>query len=94
MRFFGVDFAGQAVLYVPRGMPDPKAPAFVERAADEIQGLLKESRGRAFVLFTSYANMNAVAERLAGEIPYPILIQGEAPKAVLLDTFRGTPGAV
>ena len=88
------DYAGQAVLYVPRGMPDPRAPAFVERAASEIAALLVESRGRAFVLFTSYANMNAVAERLAGEIPYPILIQGEAPKHVLLETFRATPGAV
>jgi ATP-dependent DNA helicase DinG len=88
------DFADQAVFYVPRGMPDPKSPTFVERAADEIRGLLEASRGRAFVLFTSYANMNAVAERVAGEIPYPILIQGEAPKAVLLDTFRATPGAV
>jgi ATP-dependent DNA helicase DinG len=38
--------------------------------------------------------MNAVAERVAGEIPYPLLIQGEAPKALLLDTFRSTPGAV
>jgi ATP-dependent DNA helicase DinG len=88
------DFADQAVFYVPRGMPDPKSPTFVERAADEIKGLLEESRGRAFVLFTSYANMNAVAERVAGEIPFPILIQGEAPKAVLLDTFRATLGAV
>ena len=88
------DFAEQALLYVPRGMPDPKAPAFVERAALEIQAILEESRGRAFVLFTSYANMNAVAERVAGEIPYPLLIQGEAPKAMLLDTFRSTPGAV
>ena len=38
--------------------------------------------------------MNAVAERIAGELPYPILIQGEAPKAALLETFRRTPGAV
>ena len=52
------------------------------------------SRGRAFVLFTSYANLNAVAERLAGEVPYPLLMQGEAPKPVLLDLFRATPGAV
>ena len=57
-------------------------------------GLLELSRGRAFVLFTSYANMNAVAERIAGRVDYPLLIQGEAPKAQLLDTFRGTPHAV
>ena len=88
------DFARQAVLYVPRRMPDPRAPQFVERAAEEIARLLAISRGRAFVLFTSYAHLNAVAERLAGEVPYPLLLQGEAPKAVLLDMFRRTPGAV
>jgi ATP-dependent DNA helicase DinG len=88
------DFARQALLYVPRRMPEPRSPAFVERAAEEILRLLERSRGRAFVLFTSYAHMNAVAERIAGELPYPILIQGEAPKAALLETFRRTPGAV
>ncbi len=84
----------QAVLYVPRRMPDPRSPDFVERAADEVRALLERSRGRAFVLFTSYANMNAVAARLAGGLPYPILIQGEAPKPVLLEQFKRTPGAV
>ncbi len=88
------DFERQAVLYVPRRMPDPRSPAFVERAADEIARLLELSRGRAFVLFTSYANMNAVAQRLAGVLEFPLLIQGEAPKPVLLETFRRTPGAV
>jgi ATP-dependent DNA helicase DinG len=88
------DFAEQAVLYVPRGMPEPRAAAFVDRAAEEIVSLLEESRGRAFVLFTSHANMNAVAERVAGEIDFPLLIQGEAPKPVLLETFKRTPGAV
>lgn len=84
----------QAVLYVPRRMPEPRSPDFAPRAAQEIARLVGLSRGRAFVLFTSYANMNAVAERLAGEIPYPLLIQGEAPKPALLETFRTTPGAV
>ena len=84
----------QSVLYVPRRMPDPRAPDFVERAAEEVVRLLELSRGRAFVLFTSYANMNAVAERVAGRVEYPMLIQGEAPKAALLETFRTTPGAV
>ncbi len=84
----------QALLYVPHGMPEPLAPAFVDRASDEVVRLLELSRGRAFVLFTSYANMNAVAERIAGRLSYPILIQGEAPKAQLLDTFRETPHAV
>ena len=88
------DFRTQAILYVPRNMPEPASPNFVERAAEQVKGLLERSRGRAFVLFTSYANMNAVASRLAGQIPYPMLVQGEAPKAVLLETFKLTPGAV
>jgi ATP-dependent DNA helicase DinG len=87
-------FEEQAVLYVPRRMPEPRSPGFVERAAEEVLSLLELNRGRAFVLFTSYANMNAVAELVAGRTSYPILIQGEAPKALLLDTFRATPGAV
>ena len=88
------DFSEQAVLYVPRGMPEPRSELFVERAAEEVMALLDASRGRAFVLFTSYANMNAVAERIAGGVPWPLLIQGEAPKAALLETFRRTPNAV
>lgn len=88
------DFRDQAILYVPRRMPDPRSPSFVERAALEVVRLLEHSRGRAFVLFTSYANMHAVAERVAGAVPYPVLMQGEAPKPVLLDSFRATPGAV
>ncbi len=87
-------YEAQAVLYVPDGMPEPQSPEFVDRAAEEVVRLLELSRGRAFVLFTSYANMNAVAERIAGQVDYPILIQGEAPKAQLLDTFRETPHAV
>ncbi|HEY7514168.1 MAG TPA: ATP-dependent DNA helicase, partial [Vicinamibacteria bacterium] len=87
-------FEEQAVLYVPRRMPEPASPAFVDAAAEEVVKLLEESRGRAFVLFTSYANMNAVAERIAGRVEFPLLIQGEAPKAALLETFRTTPGAV
>jgi ATP-dependent DNA helicase DinG len=88
------DFQRQAILYVPRRMPEPQSPAFVPRAAEEIVRLLRLSRGRAFVLFTSYANMHAVAERIAGELPYPLLVQGEAPRGALLETFRRTPGAV
>ena len=88
------DFPRQAILYVPRRMPDPQSPAFVPRAAEEIVRLLRLSRGRAFVLFTSYANMHAVAEGIAGALPYPLLVQGEAPRGALLDTFRRTPGAV
>ncbi len=88
------DYPQQAILYVPRRMPEPRSPLFAERAADEVVRLLEISRGRAFVLFTSYANMNAVASRVASRISFPILLQGEAPRAELVDTFRRTPNAV
>ena len=88
------DYREQAILYVPLRMPDPRSPDFALRVAAEVLRLLQRSRGRAFVLFTSYANMNAVAASVAGELPFPLLIQGEAPKPVLLETFRQTPGAV
>ena len=87
-------FEEQAVLYVPRQMPDPPDPSFVDHAAEEIVKILQVSEGRAFVLFTSYANMNGVAERIAGRVDYPLFIQGEAPKGALLETFRQTPHAV
>jgi ATP-dependent DNA helicase DinG len=88
------DYESQALLYVPRGMPDPRTPEFSERCADQVLDILEHSQGRAFVLFTSYANMNAVAERIAGRAPWPLYVQGEAPKQALLDSFRSTPGAV
>jgi ATP-dependent DNA helicase DinG len=87
-------FDSQAIFYVPRNMPDPQSPRFAERAGEEVVQLLEQSQGRAFVLFTSYANMNRVAELVAGRLDYPLLIQGEAPKPVLLETFKSTPGAV
>jgi ATP-dependent DNA helicase DinG len=88
------DYVSQAVLYVPRDMPEPQAPAFVERATEEVVRLLERSRGRAFVLCTSHANMHALAARVAGQVPWPLLVQGEAPKAALLEQFKLTPGAV
>jgi ATP-dependent DNA helicase DinG len=87
-------FEDQAVLYVPRTMPDPAAPGFADRAAEEILRLLELSRGRAFVLFTSWGNLSAVAERIAGRTSFPVFMQGEAPKAALLDSFRETKNAV
>ena len=66
----------QALLYLPRRMPPPKAPAFAEAAARETIELLKRSRGRAFVLFTSYAVLRDVQRFVEMALPYPILVQG------------------
>src|SRR5437764_10972232 len=75
-------------------MPDPRTPQFTTKAAERIRKLLEISRGRAFVLFTSYAQMNDVYHRLLGELEFPMLRQGDAPKTALLEEFRLTPNAV
>ena len=88
------DYASQALLYVPREMPDPRSPAFTAAAAREIVALLTHSRGRAFVLFTSYQQMRLVYDRVSFEIPYETLMQGTGPRSALLDEFRSTPHSV
>jgi ATP-dependent DNA helicase DinG len=88
------DYSRQALFYVPPHLPDPRHPAFVKDASDEIVRLLKASRGRAFVLFTSYQQMRAVHDRVSFEVDYPILIQGTGPRSALLDEFRATPHCV
>ena len=88
------DYAKQAILYVPPDMPEPRSPAFGRAAAEKIRRLLEITQGRAFCLFTSYAQMHDIHDRLLGELPYPMLLQGSAPKNALLEEFRLTPGAV
>ena len=88
------DYESQALLYVPPDLPDPRTPQFVAKAADRIRRLLEITRGRAFVLFTSYAQMNEIHQRLLGEVEFPMLRQGDAPKSALLEEFRLTPNAV
>ena len=88
------DYESQALLYVPPDLPDPRTPQFTAKAADRIRKLLEITRGRAFVLFTSYAQMNEIHQRLLGEVEFPLLRQGDAPKSALLEEFRLTPNAV
>jgi ATP-dependent DNA helicase DinG len=88
------DYERQALLYVPPDLPDPRTPQFAAKAADRIRRLLEITRGRAFVLFTSYAQMNEIYQRLLGEVEFPMLRQGDAPKSALLEEFRLTPNAV
>jgi ATP-dependent DNA helicase DinG len=88
------DYPRQALLYLPRRMPSPKAPTFAEAAARETIELLKRSRGRAFVLFTSYAMLRTVQQFVEMALPYPILVQGTAPRSTLLEQFRSRPNSV
>lgn len=88
------DYSTQAVLYLPRYMPSPKAPGFGEAAAREVLEILRRTEGRAFVLFTSYGVLREVQQLLAPLLPYPLFVQGDAPRSVLLQRFRTTPHAV
>ncbi len=87
-------YAEQALLYLPPHMPDPRSPGFAAEAARTIEQVLDASRGRAFCLFTSYAQMREAYERLLPAVPWPLLLQGSAPRNALLAEFRATPHAV
>jgi ATP-dependent DNA helicase DinG len=88
------DYGKQVLFYVPPGMPDPRRPEFARAAAGEIQRILTASGGRAFVLFTSYAQMQSVYEIVRQNVEHPLLLQGERPRTALIEQFRSTPGAV
>jgi ATP-dependent DNA helicase DinG len=88
------DFREQTILYLPKKMPDPRSPLFVEAAAREVVEILRRTNGRAFVLFTSYSNLRQVHQFVSTRIPYPILVQGSAPRSALLREFKSTPNAV
>jgi ATP-dependent DNA helicase DinG len=84
----------QALLYVPQHLPDPRNPAFSKEASIEVTQLLKLSRGRAFVLFTSYQQMRLMYDRISLDIDYPTLLQGTGPRSALLEEFRATPNCI
>jgi ATP-dependent DNA helicase DinG len=88
------EYRKQALLYVPQHLPDPRNPAFSKEASEEVSQLLKLSRGRAFVLFTSYQQMRLMHDRISLDIDYPTLLQGTGPRSALLEEFRATPNCV
>ena len=88
------EYRTQAVLYLPPEMPDPRSPEFNRAAAWIIGELLDRTRGRAFVLFTSYGAMHEVCDLLDTRLGWPIFVQGTAPRTALLRDFRATPNAV
>jgi len=88
------DYGRQALLYTPVHLPDPRDPDFARQAAEEVVQILKATRGRAFVLFTSYQQMREVYERVRRRLRYPMLLQGTGPRTALLDRFRSMPHAV
>jgi len=87
------DYQEQALLYLPQGLPDPNTAEFTAAAAEEVLRILELSRGRAFVLFTSFQQMRQIFERVQGKVRYPLLLQGTAPKRALLEQFQSPANA-
>ncbi|HTV93710.1 MAG TPA: ATP-dependent DNA helicase [Verrucomicrobiae bacterium] len=88
------DYARQARLYLAPPDLNPKANDFARKAAPIVEECLDRCRGRAFVLFTSYARLREVYALLRERLPFPVKLQGEMPRAHLLQWFRTTPNAV
>ncbi len=82
------DYAKQSLLYIPKDLPEPQSPSFCAAIAQEIERILDASSGRALVLFTSYRNMEKVYNAIKGSLPFPLFMQGEKPRPILLDLFR------
>ena len=94
------DFARQALLYVPKGLPaDPNDPAFTAAVVDAAYPALRASGGRAFLLFTTLRALRRAHELLAARferdaLPFPLLVQGTGSRSELLARFRVLGNAV
>ena len=88
------DYARQARLYIPHGLPEPNVPGYTGKVLQAAMPVLRASRGRAFLLFTSYRALNEAAEELRDRLDFPLLVQGSAPRDELLKRFRELGNAV
>ena len=93
------DYSQQVDLHIEIGLPQPDQPkAFIPAATDAIERHVRETQGRAFVLFTSYEMMNDVAARVRPKLKdagLKLMVQGEGmPRTLMLERFRNEPGWV
>jgi len=89
------DYGRQAMIYLPRDLPDPRSEKGVESLTDAMETLIRASGGRAFVLFTSWSMLNQVGPELARRLPWNVLIQGESgSRDTILDIFRSDTHSV
>jgi len=89
------DFASQALLYLPRGLPaEPNDPRFTEGVVEAALPVLRASRGRAFLLFTTLRALRRAHELLAGRTEFPLLVQGTGSRSELLARFRSLGNAI
>jgi ATP-dependent DNA helicase DinG len=88
------NYAEQALLYAPRGMPDTRADNYIEAVIDAAIPVLEASQGKAFILFTSHRALERAAAYLGNRVPYTILRQGTKPKRQLIDEFKALGNAI
>ncbi len=88
------DYEANAMLYCPTDLPSPRSPEYRKASQEEMIGLITAAGGRTLGLFTSFSAMDAAAERLRDTLDFPILVQGEASKAALVETFKADPSSV
>ncbi len=82
------DYANNALLWLPEQLPEPRDVQFVPALLEQVVPLLEASRGRAFLLFTSHRSLRRAAELLADRVSFPLFVQGEQPRSLLLEQFR------
>ncbi len=80
--------AEQTRLWVPRNLPDPRDPGYLPRVLTDLERLIRLVRGATLVLCTSLHHMHAVAAHLQAHVPWPVYVQGTAPRGFLMDQFR------
>jgi len=88
------DYANNALLWLPDQIPEPREPDFVPALLEQVIPLLEASNGRAFLLFTSHRSLRRASEILSEKVRFPLFVQGEQPRSLLLDQFRESGNGV
>lgn len=88
------DYENAGLLYCPVDLPQPRSETYRAASQDEMIELVKAAGGRALCLFTSFGAMTEAAERFESELENDILVQGEAPKGALIESFKAKPSAI
>jgi ATP-dependent DNA helicase DinG len=87
------DWNSQALCYLPKNLPEPNARHYGAAVVEAARPVLDASRGRAFLLFTSHRALREAAETLR-DGPWPLFVQGSAPRGLLLEQFRASGNGV
>jgi ATP-dependent DNA helicase DinG len=88
------DYPNNALMWLPPGLPEPRDPNFLSLLLEQVLPVLEASEGRAFLLFTSHRALQETAKALAQRCDFPLFVQGEAPRSLLLEQFRKSGNGV